>query len=283
MVCSERCRPGDGTLLRTLLLAPVRLAQFTLIELLVVIAIIAILSSILLPALRQAREKGNQMACMSNIKQIGLGFILYAEDNDRWPAPYRPNHWPCYWTQSSAPVYLGYLEYVPYNKSGSWKPAKGSVFQCPSQRWRTSSHYCSYAINLMNSRNDFLPYTKVSWGNHYTYVNLRSVDFPEECCSFVEGQSKASSSVNGYAHGVDKGTYAYALDLNTDFYRHNLNMNVAFVDGHAASWKMPIPCYTYGRRGEDGSYWTSKRAFRGFWHGRLSTDWQHAASSSNTP
>jgi len=66
-----------------------RVWGFTLIELLVVIAIIAILAAILFPVFAQAREKARQVSCLSNIKQINLGWQMYLQDYDEtWP--FRP-------------------------------------------------------------------------------------------------------------------------------------------------------------------------------------------------
>nr|NIN34377.1 DUF1559 domain-containing protein [Gammaproteobacteria bacterium] len=59
-----------------------RRAAFTLIELLVVIAIIAVLMAILMPALNRAREQGRRSTCLSNLKQLTLAWIMYADEND---------------------------------------------------------------------------------------------------------------------------------------------------------------------------------------------------------
>jgi len=93
---------------------------FTLIELLVVIAIIAILAAILFPVFARAREKARQTTCLSNLKQIGLGALMYAQDYDERFVIYRyPN--PYFWPDKLDPYIKNTQLWIcPSRDAGSW-------------------------------------------------------------------------------------------------------------------------------------------------------------------
>lgn len=68
--------------------------MFTLIELLIVIAIIAILASLLLPALKQAKERAKDITCLGNLRQTGMCLLQYTNEHNGWtPCAYRPSSW----------------------------------------------------------------------------------------------------------------------------------------------------------------------------------------------
>ncbi|MCC6483759.1 MAG: prepilin-type N-terminal cleavage/methylation domain-containing protein [Armatimonadetes bacterium] len=133
---------------------------FTLIELLVVIAIIAILAAILFPVFAQARERGRQTQCLSNLKQLSLGFIQYCSDNNgRMPSTgtYHPERMPN-WCGSVDTHKLVYPE------NGSlWPYAKSrGIYLCPTDKrlpaeqidGRPRNFALSYSVNdVLHLRN----------------------------------------------------------------------------------------------------------------------------------
>lgn len=118
---------------------------FTLIELLVVIAIIAILAAILFPVFAQAREKARATSCLSNLKQVGTGIMMYAQDYDESYPIARQMHaavggdrpdWAAYtWRESIGPYIkngVTTIDWAPWqNKQTSY--GAGSVWKCPSK------------------------------------------------------------------------------------------------------------------------------------------------------
>lgn len=115
---------------------------FTLVELLVVIAVIALLASLLLPALSRAKTKAQTVACVNNLKQLQLGWIMYVEDNNDWLVPNNPpgygpdtNCWALGDIRYGKPDGTN-IVYLIGERPGSLGPyvkAHG-IFKCPADR-----------------------------------------------------------------------------------------------------------------------------------------------------
>lgn len=104
---------------------------FTLIELLVVIAVIGILAGILLPALAKAKEKGQRVTCVSNLKQVGLAIQMYADDNDdTLPGPVWSGATASY-TQNSSQELIWFIAESLGAPRPSAQTVVADVFVCP--------------------------------------------------------------------------------------------------------------------------------------------------------
>ncbi|MBU0610456.1 MAG: DUF1559 domain-containing protein [Armatimonadetes bacterium] len=189
---------------------------FTLIELLVVIAIIAILAAILFPVFAKAREKARQASCLSNVKQIMLAVLQYAQDYDeRFPAGYY-NNW------NSVNAYTPMVGIMPYAKNTQ-------MFICPSVAGYTITY------NLVTPSQAWV----ASYGFNINQQGaLGTITAPAEMIYTVDCYNPWLDSVgNIYSRLAGAGVAKYGgTGAATNW--HNEGVNCGFLDGHGKWQKL---------------------------------------------
>jgi len=175
---------------------------FTLIELLVVIAIIAILAAILFPVFAKAREKARQTACISNSKQLGLGFMQYAQDYDE-VLPYQ------HWAQENP---TAWHKVVPYVKNTQ-------VYKCPSLQ-DIAGLDVSFYFHYARGFNPWL-----------IGASLATIQKPSD--TVMAGEKKSYEWCVFPDSALDASDFPYERANYRIDDRHSGGSNYLFFDGHA--------------------------------------------------
>lgn len=216
---------------------------FTLIELLVVIAIIAILAAILFPVFAQAKEAAKKTACLSNVKQLGIAYALYSNDNDDYTVPQNTQRFNNpdktylsggYWFNLLQPYAKNYDLMLCPDRSSNY----GGTSNQPATLLGKSLGY-GYNDGLTSDSGYGLSLQETSaQGGKRPGKNQSIIVAPAATVAFGD-----TYDTPGYSIAMDNMLGGHDAPSKTSGLRHGGKLNFGFVDGHAHNITMVVGQY----------------------------------------